>query len=97
MKPAIKKIALVTSIAYSIANFRGPLIQALVKGGIRVYALAPDYDEKTRRAVTDLGAKPVDISLERTGLRPMRDLLDLLRLARLLRRLKGAPRHGPWG
>lgn len=84
----IRSMAVISSIAYSIANFRGPLIRELVARGVRVYALAPDYDATTRTAVTALGAEPVDIFLERTGMRPLRDGVDMLRLARLLRRLK---------
>lgn len=83
----IRSFALITSIAYSVANFRGPLIKALVASGIRVYALAPDYDPVTRQAVLALGAEPVDFSLERTGMRPLRDSTDLMRLAHLLRQL----------
>jgi glycosyltransferase involved in cell wall biosynthesis len=86
--PGIRTVAVVTSIAFSVANFRGPLIRRLVARGIRVHALAPDYDDATRAAVRALGAEPVDISLERTGLRPGRDAVDMLRLAGVLRRLK---------
>jgi glycosyltransferase involved in cell wall biosynthesis len=83
-----RSIAIVTSIAYSLANFRGPLIAELVARGLRVHALAPDFDDKTRAAVRALGAEPVDFPLERTGMRPLRDLRDAFALARLLRRLK---------
>lgn len=86
--PPVRSVAIVSSIAFSIANFRGPLIRRMIERGITVHALAPDYDAETRAAVLALGAQPVDISLERTGLRPGRDLLDMLRLARQLRRLR---------
>jgi glycosyltransferase involved in cell wall biosynthesis len=75
-------------LAFSLSNFRGALIRRLVERGIRVYALAPDYDETTRDAVRALGAEPIDISLDRTGLRPARDFLDTIRLTSTLRRLK---------
>lgn len=84
----IGSIAIITSIAFSLANFRGPLIESLVAAGIRVHALAPDHDESSRAAVRALGAEPVDISLERTGMRPLRDARDAIRLTRTLRRLK---------
>ena len=86
--PPPGSIALITSIAYSLANFRGPLIETLIARGLHVYALAPDYDESTRAAVRRLGAEPVDIALERTGMRPLRDLGDTVRLIIQLRRLK---------
>lgn len=84
----VRSVAIITSIAFSMANFRGPLIRRIVDRGMTVYALAPDYDEETRAAVRALGAHPVDISLERTGLRPARDMVDMVRLAATLRRLR---------
>ncbi|MES2288367.1 MAG: glycosyltransferase family 4 protein [Pseudomonadota bacterium] len=80
--------AVLTSIAFSLSNFRGPLIQAMVDAGVKVFALAPDYDADTRAAVLRLGAIPIDVSLDRTGLHPLRDLLDSISLYRTLRRLK---------
>ena len=84
----VRSVAIITSIAFSMANFRGPLIRRMVSKGITVYALAPDYGEQTRAAVRALGATPIDISLERTGLHPARDLADMVRLAGTLRRLR---------
>lgn len=81
-------IAMISSIAYSLHNFRGPLIRDLVAAGWRVLALAPDYDETLRERVRALGAEPVDYSLSRTGMHPLRDALDMVRLARQLRRLR---------
>lgn len=83
-----QKIALISSTAFSVINFRGPLISRLLAHGITVYALAPDYDEETRRAVVALGAEPVDISLERAGMRLFRDFGDFIRLVVLLRKLR---------
>ncbi|TCD04320.1 glycosyltransferase family 1 protein [Erythrobacteraceae bacterium CFH 75059] len=83
-----RSIALITSGAGSLANFRGPLIRRFVERGCRVYALAPDHDATTRAQVRALGAEPIDISLERTGLRPARDMVDMLRLVATLRRLR---------
>ncbi|WP_235513684.1 MULTISPECIES: glycosyltransferase family 4 protein [unclassified Sphingomonas] len=83
-----KTAAILTNGAYSLSNFRGPLIKAMVNAGVRVYALAPDFDDYTRQAVVRLGAVPVDVSMERTGLSPVRDLGDTMGLYRTLRRLK---------
>lgn len=82
------KVAIVTSTAYSIANFRGPLISDMIARECQVFALAPDYDNVTRARVRSLGAEPVDISLERTGMRPLRDVIDTIRLAATLRKLR---------
>lgn len=81
-------IAIIGNQAISLLNFRGPLIADMVARGYEVFALAPDYDESIRAEVRALGANPVDFSLSRTGMNPMRDVADMLRLAFLLRRLK---------
>ena len=82
------RLAIISNQAFSLINFRGPLIRALVEAGVQVHALAPDYDADTRAGVAALGAQPVDYSLTRAGMNPLRDGLDTLRLARLLRRLR---------
>lgn len=86
--PPIRSIAMLTSGAATLANFRGPLIREFVTRGIRVYALAPDHDETTRAAMTSLGAEPVDVSLDRTGMHPLRDIRDMLALVGVFHRLK---------
>jgi len=81
-------IALITSQAFSLVNFRGPLIRDLITAGLSVYALAPDYDEQLRQQIHDLGAIPVDYSLSRAGMNPLQDLHGLLSLWRTLRRIQ---------
>ncbi len=83
----IRRIALISSQAFSIANFRGPLIRAWGDAGVAVFALAPDHDDASRRAVQALGATAVDYPLSRAGLNPLRDLASLFALMRILRRL----------
>lgn len=82
------RLALISSQAFSLNNFRGPLVQQLVARGVKVYALAPDFDDTTRAAVEKLGATPVDYSMSRTGMNPLRDVFALFRLTILLRRLR---------
>ena len=82
------RLALITSQAFSLSNFRGPLIAALTTLGVEVFAIAPDFDEQTRASVRSLGAVPVDCALSRTGMNPLSDVVSVLRLAILLRRLK---------
>jgi glycosyltransferase involved in cell wall biosynthesis len=84
----VSSFALITSMASTLPNFRGDLIGKLVAAGIRVYALAPDYDDRIRQRVRELGGVPVDMDLERAGMRPLRDLWDLGRLAFKLRSLR---------
>ena len=82
------RLAIMASLALSIVNFRGPLVREMVSRGVSVYALAPDYDDKTRAAVVSLGAVPVDSSLSRTGMNPLRDIFDFFRLLIQLRGLR---------
>jgi glycosyltransferase involved in cell wall biosynthesis len=84
----IKSLAFITSQAFSISNFRGSLIRELIEKGITVYALAPDFDDVSRSAVTALGALPLDSSLSRAGMNPIRDFFDTCRLSRQLAQLK---------
>lgn len=81
-------LALITSHAPSLANFRGPLIQALCAKGIHVIALAPNYDESTRDSVRAWGATPVDCAMSRTGMNPLRDAWNAWQLSRQLRQLE---------
>lgn len=82
------KIAIITSHAPSIINFRAPLIRKLISQNIRVLALAPNFDEKTRSTVNSLGAIPIDFPMARTGMNPLRDLWNSWKLLCLLRNLK---------
>ena len=84
----MKTIAIISSQAFSLINFRGTLIKALHDRNVRIYALAPDYSHESREHVTTLGATPVDFQLTRTGLNPLLDLRDFCRLIFILRRLQ---------
>lgn len=84
----MRTLAIISNQAFSLVNFRGSLIRYLAGKGVRVYALAPDYDESLRTRVRECGAEPVDFSLARAGMNPGRDCLDACRLAMLLRRLR---------
>lgn len=83
-----RRLALITSQAFSIGNFRGPLVREWVQRGLQVYAFAPDYDDRTRSTVTELGAEPVDIPLARASLNPFADVRGTCSLAVLLRRYR---------
>lgn len=81
---AMRRIAIISSQAFSLVNFRGALVRDLVAQGIEVYALAPDYDDELRGRLRALGAVPVEYSLSRTGMNPLRDWMDVFRLKRRL-------------
>jgi len=83
-----QRIAILTSNADSLCNFRGPLICEWISHGLDVYALAPDFDDESKSAVLALGAIPVDIHMSRTGRNPIADLRTLISLVFLFRKLK---------
>jgi glycosyltransferase involved in cell wall biosynthesis len=85
---SIRSLAVITSVASTLPSFRGHLISRLVSQGIRVFALAPDFNDQSRLNVEKLGAEPVDIQLDRTGTKPLRDLRHLVALSQQLRRLR---------
>lgn len=82
------KVCIIGNQAFSLLNFRGPLIAEMLARGVRVFAFAPDYDDDTRSQVRAFGAEPIDFSLSRVGMNPIRDCIDMLHLALLLRKIK---------
>jgi glycosyltransferase involved in cell wall biosynthesis len=81
-------IAIITNNAESLNNFRGDLIREIVARGYRVAAMAPDYESDTRNTVRALGADPVDIILERNGMKATKDLYTLWSLRNTLAQLR---------
>jgi glycosyltransferase involved in cell wall biosynthesis len=79
---------IITSQAFSLHNFRGPLISDLVASGVKVYALAPDYSDDSRNKVRFLGAEPVDYEMSRAGISPFRDALAFFKLIILFLRIR---------
>lgn len=84
----MKKVAIITSHAPSLVNFRLYLIIRLRALEYEVLTLAPNFDERTRSALQDLGATPVDCPMVRAGMNPLRDAVNTLHMFRLLRSLK---------
>lgn len=68
--------------------FRRDFIQYLVNQGHTVYAFALDYTPEAEAAVFALGAIPVDYTLSKTGVNPIRDLKDTLALAKKLKAIQ---------
>jgi len=81
-------LAIISSQAFSLVNFRGPLIKKLVAKGVHVYVLAPDFDDDLREKIRDIGGDPIDFRLARTGMNPWRDLVDTLQLVKVLKKLR---------
>ncbi len=81
----MKKIFLLGGTAASLVHFRGALISALVARGHQVVACAPDASAEIIEEIQHLGAQYQNISLERTGVRPMHDLTTVVDLLHALR------------
>jgi glycosyltransferase involved in cell wall biosynthesis len=87
-KQKIKSIAIIGSQAFSLINFRGHLISSLVKSGLRVYCFAPDFSREYWIKLKQMGAIPVNYSLQRVGINPLRDIVDIYKLVVQLRNLR---------
>ena len=81
-------IAIISHYAPSLLGFRGALIKKLTKSGVRILALAPDFNDQTRAAIAALGAEPIDSPMSRTGMNPLVDAFNTWRLMRLLKKLR---------
>ena len=82
-----QRVAIIGSHAHYLVNFRGALMRAMRAHGHDVLALAPGFDTATRSELSVNGIQPVDISLSRTGINPVRDARDFFGLRAQIRRL----------
>jgi glycosyltransferase involved in cell wall biosynthesis len=80
-----KKVLIVASFAPSLIRFRGPLISAMVKRGHSVVAAAPDMDQQTVSALSELGAKPREIQVTNVSLNPFALVRSLNAMRALIR------------
>jgi len=82
------KITLISQNASpGLIIFRKELIQTLSAQDHKVYCFAIDFTDATREQVKNLGGIPVDYSLNRTGLNPLRDVRDTWTLSRKLKEI----------
>lgn len=82
------RLLLVGSFAESLLNFRGVLIDDLLRAGVEVHVAAPGLgDEALSQALRNRGAIPHDIPLRRTGMNPVADVGAMVGLWRLMRQL----------
>lgn len=84
------RILLVASLAESLINFRGPLINALLDRGLDVVVAAPDFrgEDIFRGELESRGVGVYDIYMQRTGVNPFSDFRCLLSLWWLMFRIK---------
>jgi len=81
-------IALIGTIAQSTMLFRKDMILSLVSKEYRVFVFCVDFTNITKKQIKELGAIPVDYTLNRSGLNPLKDILDTIKLSKKLKKLK---------
>jgi glycosyltransferase involved in cell wall biosynthesis len=87
LKRADQSVLVIAGYAPSLANFRGPLLNAMCAAGHRVIAAAPelsDHPSVTAR-LEEMGVETRNVPLSRAGLNPVADIAFLTRLIRLIR------------
>ncbi|AKH42855.1 glycosyltransferase involved in cell wall biosynthesis [Altererythrobacter atlanticus] len=82
------KILVHSSLAYSLVNFRGALLAALVAEGHDVIATAPDRDDDIEAKLAAMDVKFEQIPMARASLSPFKDLQTLWAYVRMMRRHK---------
>ncbi len=79
-------IAVVTNSDAYLYRFRAPLVKALVRRGVEVFAVAPAGPYAKR--IEDTGAKFVPWNLGRRSLNPISELRTIVELAQIYRRVR---------
>lgn len=84
------KILLVASLAESLLNFRGPLIDALQSRGLAVHVAAPKLtsDSDSRRVLEGRGVLVHDIPMVRAGMSVLGDAKTFLAMYKLMSRVR---------
>lgn len=78
------KVVVFSSLAWSLVNFRGRLLQDLVAAGHRVIACAPDRDPAVVDRLAEMGVEFRRTPMNRAGTNPLADLWTLARYILLL-------------
>jgi len=79
------KIVVLSSLAWSLINFRGRLLAELVEAGHDVVACAPDRDDPVVKRLARMGVGFRKTPMRRAGVSPLADLGTLIGYWRLLR------------
>lgn len=80
------KILVLAGYADSLIKFRGPLLDALVKGGNTVTACASGEPADIVRQMGTMGVVYQKIPLQRTGMNPIQDIYTLFFLYKLMKK-----------
>lgn len=80
------KILVLASLAYSLTNFRGTLLSAMVDAGHEVVACAPDENPEVRDWLTKKGIGFRTVRMARAGMNPFADAATLWDMVSLMRK-----------
>ncbi|MFV0645153.1 MAG: glycosyltransferase family 4 protein [Sphingomonadaceae bacterium] len=80
------KILVLSSLAYSLTNFRGALLRAMRSNGHEVIAVAPDDNEDVRAELEASGISFRVVPMQRAGTNPFHDTALLYRYLMLIAR-----------
>lgn len=80
----MKKFILISPKNRTAYNFRGDLIREIIAAGYEVIVTGPNKDNVEK--IENLGARFVEIPMNKNGINPFSDLLYLWRLYRLMRK-----------
>lgn len=72
------KVLVLSSLAYSLTNFRGALLREMVANGHEVIAVAPDRNAEVETDLAEYGIGFRTVPMQRAGKNPFRDLRLLL-------------------
>lgn len=79
------KIVVLSSLAFSLINFRGRLLEAMQKAGHEVIAVAPDDDPTVRARLDEIGVRFRTVPMARAGTNLFADLNTIRGYVKLLR------------
>lgn len=80
------KILVLSSLAYSLTNFRGTLLTAMIEAGHEVIACAPDENRQVRDWLANKGIGFRTMRMARAGMNPFADTVTLWDLVSLMRK-----------
>lgn len=79
------KILVFSSLAFSLINFRGRLLETMRKAGHEVIAVAPDDDPKVLAKLDEIGVQFLKVEMARTGMNVLADVNTIRDYVKLLR------------
>ncbi|MCP8882622.1 glycosyltransferase family 4 protein [Devosia sp. XJ19-1] len=83
-----QRVGIIGNNAFSIINFRLPLMREIAARGHQVFAIAAEFDADSVALLAENGISAIPMSLSRTGLNPFRDARDVFNLVKTLGELR---------